>query len=302
MDTIVLWVMLDDHPKIYFNRERFKPLFSFGWKVLVSNFIDTVYKNLRSLLIGKVYTEADLAYYNRGNRLPELVITNVNSSIQSVFFPAYVANTEDASKLKKLVKKSISTSTYLIFPCMVGLAVVSKTLVVLLYTEMWEAAVPYMWIGCYSYLFWPLHTANLQIIQAMGRSDITLKIEIVKKLITVICLLVSIRFGVFAVAACAIPLAIISLLLNSAPNKKLLGYSIVEQFKDYFPALWMSGVMGVIIFCVGLIDIPKFPLIVIQIIAGVAIYVILSSITKNESYSYIKNKARWILDRKTMKK
>lgn len=291
IDTFILWLMLDWHPGFRFSVDRFKPLYSFGWKVFVSNLIDTTYKNLRSLLIGKVYTEADLAYYNRGNRLPELVITNINSSIQSVFFPAYSATANDSGKLRSLVKKSISTSTYLIFPCMIGLAVTSRTLIILLYTEKWLFAVPYMWIGCYSYLFWPLHTANLQVIQAMGRSDITLKIEVIKKTVTIISLIISIRFGVFAVAACAIPLAVFSLVVNAVPNKKLLDYSLVEQFKDFWPALWMSGIMGGIVYCVGLINIPRLPLLALQILTGGGVYLLLSVITKNESFAYVKNRA-----------
>lgn len=298
MDTVILWMMIDWHPKLCFRFERFKPLYSFGWKVFVSNLIDTIYKNLRSLLIGKVYTESDLAYYNRGNRLPELVITNVNTSIQSVFFPAYSLSADNKAKLKLLVRQSISVSTYLIFPCMIGLAVVSKTLIIFLYTDTWIEAVPYMWIGCYNYMFWPLHTANLQVIQAMGRSDITLKIEILKKVITVISLIAAIRYGVFAVAVSAVPLAIFSLIVNAAPNKELLDYSLSEQFKDFWPALWMSIVMGGSVYFIGKLSFPLFPLLILQIISGVIIYLTLSFITKNNSFLYMKNRVFSIINRK----
>ncbi|MDO4273049.1 MAG: lipopolysaccharide biosynthesis protein [Eubacteriales bacterium] len=292
MDTVILWLMLEWHPSFRFSLERFKPLYSFGWKVFFSNLIDTLYKNLRSLLIGKVYTEADLAFYNRGNRLPELVITNVNTSIQSVFFPAYSAANGNKMGLKSLVRKSIASSTYLIFPCMMGLAVVSENLISILYTDVWMEAVPYMWIGCFSYVFWPLHTANLQVIQAMGRSDIILKIEILKKAVTVICLIWMIQYGVFAVAVCAIPLAVFSLLVNAYPNSKLLDYSIKEQFLDLFPALWMSLVMGICVYLAGLFPLAQIPKLIVQIIAGVFVYISLSALTKNSSYCYVKRRAK----------
>lgn len=291
MDTVILWKMLDWHPRFQFSFQRFKPLFSFGWKVFVSNLIDTFYKNLRSLLIGKVYTQSDLAFYNRGNHLPELIISNVNTSIQSVFFPAYSSAIGDKSKLRELVRKSISISTYLIFPAMTGLAVVSSTLVQLLYTDVWSAAVPYMWIGCFSYAFWPLHTANLQVIQAMGRSDISLKLEIIKKAVTVICLIWSIRYGVFAVAVCALPLSIFSLLVNSFPNKSLLNYPFRMQLADIFPALWMSGVMGCCVFLAGGLPLGNFLKMSVQLVTGGMIYLFLSVLTHNQSFIYVKTRA-----------
>ena len=295
MDTLILWLMLDWHPSFRFSSKRFVPLYSFGWKVFVSNLIDTVYKNVRSLLIGKVYTEADLAYYNRGNRLPELVITNVNTSIQSVFFPAYAKTADEKNALKNLVRKSISISTFLIFPCMVGLAITSRNLIILLYTDKWTEAVPYMWIGCYSYMFWPLHTANLQVIQATGRSDITLKIEILKKSITVISLIIAIHYGVIYVAACAIPLAIFSYIVNAYPNKKLINYSLKEQFIDLWPALWMSIVMGTAVYFVNRLEINRIVLLLLQILTGMTVYLILSIITKNQSFGYVKKRVKIFL-------
>lgn len=291
MDTVILWKMLDWHPRFCFSYQRFRPLFSFGWKVFVSNLIDTFYKNLRSLLIGKVYTQSDLAFYNRGNHLPELIISNVNTSIQSVFFPAYSSANGDKTTLRALVRKSISISTYLIFPAMTGLAVVSSTLVRLLYTDVWSAAVPYMWIGCFSYAFWPLHTANLQVIQAMGRSDISLKLEIIKKAVTVICLIWSIRYGVFAVAVCALPLSIFSLLVNSFPNKSLLNYSFRMQITDIFPALWMSGVMGCCVFLAGTLPLTSIVKLAVQLVIGGVTYLFLSIVSHNPSFGYVKERA-----------
>lgn len=292
MDTVILWMTIEWHPKVKFSLGRFKPLYSFGWKVFISNLLDTIYKNLRSLLIGKVYTESDLAFYNRGNRLPELVITNVNTSIQSVFFPAYTAVNTDTEKLKELVRKSISSSTYLIFPCMTGLAVISRTLITILYTDVWTEAVPYMWIACFSYAFWPMHTANLQVVQALGRSDITLRLEIIKKTVTVFCLLVTIRISVLAVAMSAVPLAVFSIILNAYPNKRLLDYSVKEQMLDVMPTFLMSALMGICVFLLGLLPFHPLLKLAVQVTGGVAVYIGCSIATKNSNFTYFFEKAK----------
>ena len=295
MDTVILWMTIGWHPQLKFSIQRFQSIYSFGWKVFVSNLIDTIYKNLRSLLIGKVYTESDLAFYNRGNRLPELVITNVNTSIQSVFFPAYAAANSDKKRLKELVRKSISSSTYLIFPAMTGLAVVSATLISILYPDVWKNAVPYMWFACFSYAFWPIHTANLQVIQALGKSDITLRLELLKKIVTVACLLVTIHIGVLAVAACAIPLAIFSVIVNTYPNKKLLGYSLKEQLIDVFPAMAMSAIMAIVVVIIGYIPVSNVLRLVLQIVGGALVYIVCSIASKNVNYIYFKRKAEGYL-------
>ena len=152
-----------------------------------------------------------------------------------------------------------------------------------------------MWIGCYSYMFWPLHTANLQVIQATGRSDITLKIEILKKSITVISLIIAIHYGVIYVAACAIPLAIFSYIVNAYPNKKLINYSLKEQFIDLWPALWMSIVMGTAVYFVNRLEINRIVLLLLQILTGMTVYLILSIITKNQSFGYVKKRVKIFL-------
>ena len=181
VDTLVLWITVKWRPKKCFSFKRLKALFSYGWKLLVASLIDSTYTELRQLLIGKFYTSSDLAYYNRGNTFPKIIVTNINSSIDSVLLPTMSQEQERAYRVKQMTRKSITLSSFLIFPMMVGLAVCAKPIVLLLLTEKWLGCVPFIQIFCISFAFYPIHTANLNAIKAMGKSQIFLKLEIIKK-------------------------------------------------------------------------------------------------------------------------
>ena len=181
IDTIILWITVKWRPIRAFSLERLKDLFSFGWKLLVSALMDTVYTNIRQLFIGKLYSSADLAHYNRGKQFPDLIVTNVNTSIDSVLLPA-MSNVQDyKDNVKSMTRRAIKTSTYLMAPLMMGLAFTGKSVVGLILTDKWLPCVFYMQIFCITYMFYPIHTANLNAIKAMGRSDLFLKLEIEKE-------------------------------------------------------------------------------------------------------------------------
>ena len=286
IDTLVLWFTVKWRPKLAFSLKRLKNLFSYGWKFLVSSLLDTGYNELRSLVIGKMYTPADLAYYNKGKNFPNLIVTNVNSSIQSVLFPA-MANCQDKKEqVKSMCRRSIRTSSYIMLPLMTGLALVAEPFVKLLLTEKWLQCVPYLQIACFTFAFMPIHTANLQAIKAMGRSDIFLKLEIIKKIMGLAVLIFVAPFGVLAIAFSGILTTILSSIINSYPNRKLLNYNYFEQLKDLFNGFLPLIVMSVLVYLTGLVNIGEFPLIVMQVIVGMISYVAVSALTKNDSFIY----------------
>ena len=186
VDTVILWLTVKWRPKAVFSFSRLKGLISYGWKLLVSALLDTVYNNVRQLIIGKMYSSADLAYYNKGKQFPATIITNVNTAIDSVLFPVISAKQDDTKKVKSMTRRAIQTSSFLIWPIVIGLAASAETVVRLLLTDKWLPCVPFLQIFCITYGFWPIHTANLNAIKAVGRSDIFLKLEIIKKVIGVI--------------------------------------------------------------------------------------------------------------------
>lgn len=285
--VIVLFFIVDWRPQFIFSFQRAKILFSFGWKMLVSSLIDVIYTNSRSLVIGKMYTPDMLAYYNRGEQLPSLIVNNINGSIQSVIFPALSAYQDDKEKVKSIVRRAVTLSSFAVFPMMAGLAASAESVVELLLTDKWLEAVPFVQIACLYFAFWPVHTANLQAISALGRSDIFLKLEIIKKVIGIIILLFTIPLGVYAIMFGTVIGSIFSLFINAAPNKKLLNYSYLEQFKDILPNLIVSILMLCIISGVNYIDLSNFLTLSLQILIGVVSYIILAWIFRNESFLYI---------------
>ena len=287
IDTLILWITVKWRPKKMFSWERLKGLLSYGWKLLASSLLDTVYNNLRNLIIGKIYTSADLAYYNQGDKFPKVIVTNINASIDSVLLPSMAGEQDHRDRVKSMTRRAIKTSTYIMAPLMMGLMFCAEPVVKLLLTDKWLPCVPYLRIFCFTYMFWPIHTANLNAIKAMGRSDLFLKLEIVKKIMGLTLLLLTMRISVMAMAYSLIVSRICSQVLNSWPNWKLLDYNYFEQLRDILPSIVMALLMGIIVYFVGLLRLPTIIVLFIQIIAGAAIYVGTSALLHLEEFEYL---------------
>jgi len=290
VDTFILWVTLDWRPIRAFSLNRLKGLFGFGWKLMLSSLIDRVYNELRQLIIGKVYTTNDLAFYNKGKQFPNLIISNVNTSIDSVLFPAMSGVQDNKMRIKNMTRRSIKTSTYFLTPMLLGLFVIAEPFVILILTSKWLSCVTFLRIFCLVFIFYPVNTANLNAIKAMGRSDIYLKLEIIKKVIGFMLLIVTMFVSVKALAYSLLVSSIISQFINSWPNKMLLNYSFKEQMLDIFPSLVLSIIMGVVIWPISYIKINSILIIILQIVCGIIIYILLSYIFKIETFNYIVKK------------
>lgn len=285
--TIVLWFTVKWRPKLLFSFTRLKGLISYGWKLLVSGLIDAIYNNIRQLIIGKLYTSADLGYYNKGKQLPYTVINNINTSIDSVLLPAMSSEQDNAEKVKSMTRRAIKTSSYIMWPLMIGFVFAAEQIVELLLTQKWMGCVPYLRIFCITYAFYPIQTANLNAIKAMGRSDLFLKLEIVKKIVGMVVLLCTMWHGPLVMAYSLLLTSVISQVINSWPNKKLLNYSYLEQLKDIIPYILLSIVMGAIIYFVGFINTNIVIKLFLQIIVGIVVYVLGSIILKLDSFKYL---------------
>lgn len=287
IDTLILWITVKWRPKKMFSTQRLKSLFSYGWKLLVSSLLDTVYNNVRQLIIGKIYTKSDLAYYNNGKKYPEYLVSNINTAIDSVLLPTMSNEQEHPERVKSMTRRAIKTATFIIMPLMVGFAVCSKQLVSLILTDKWLPAVPFMQIFCISFAFYPIHTANLNAIKAVGRSDLFLKLEIIKKSIGVVTIIIAVKFGVMAMAYSMLVTSFISQVVNSWPNKKLLNYSYLEQVKDMLPQIGLSLLMGMIVYFVSFLHLNSLTALLIQIPIGVIVYWLFSKLFHIESFEYI---------------
>ena len=287
VDTLILWITVKWRPKMMFSFERFKGLFSFGWKLLVSQLIDTVYNNLRQLIIGKLYNADNLAFYNRGYMLPNVFVGNVNTAIDSVLFPVMSNAQDNVESVRAMTRRSIQVSSYLMWPIMLGIAAVSKPLVVVLLTEKWLPCVPYVIIFCVSYAFMPMETANLNAIKALGRSDIFLRLTVIKKVVGFIILIATMWFGPLIMAASNLFFSIVNQIINAWPNRKLLKYSYGQQIADILPSILLSGAMFGAVWCVQYLNLGNFLTLLIQIVIGVAVYMVGSKILRIESFDYI---------------
>lgn len=299
VDTIILWVTVKWRPKRIFSWKRLKVLFSFGWKLLASALLETFYNNIRQLIIGKLYTSSDLAQYNRGKQFPDLIVSNINTSIDSVLLPVMSKLQDDPKQIKAMTRRSIKTSTYIMAPLMMGLAFCAESIVGLILTDKWLPCVPFLRIFCITYMFYPIHTANLNAIKAMGRSDLFLKLEIAKKIVGMALLLSTMWFGVMAMAYSLLISSVTSQIINSWPNRKLLNYRYLDQLKDILPGIALAIFMGCCVNLVGLLHLSNTVTLLIQIPMGAAIYIGASAALRLESYEYLMGLIRTALKRFT---
>ncbi len=292
IDTLILWMTVKWRPKKMFSWERLKGLLSFGWKMLASSLLDTVYNNIRSLIIGKMYSSSDLAFYDQGKKFPNVIVTNINTSIDSVLLPTMASAQDDASRVKSMTRRAIKTSTYIMALLMMGLAFCAEPIVRLVLTDKWLPCVPFLRIFCITYMFYPIHTANLNALKAMGRSDLFLKLEIAKKVVGMVLLLSTMWFGVMAMAYSLLVSSVLSQIINSWPNRKLLNYGYLEQLKDILPGIVLAVLMGCCVSLISLLGLSNVVTLLIQIPLGAVIYIAASAVLHLESFEYLMDMIR----------
>lgn len=274
-------------PSLVFSIDSFKKLFGFGWKLLVSGLINTTYNNLYYLVIGKFYSAIDLGYYTNAQKLRDVACISTSTAFQKVTYPVLSNIKNENTRLKNIYRKMIINCVYVNFPLMIGLAVVAKPLILLLFGVKWEKSVIYFQILCLAGMLYPLDSINLNILQVKGRSDLFLKLEIIKKVINTLFILIPIIFGwgILGLIWMMVIDAVISFIINSSYSKKIIDYSVLDQVKDIYLIFIISLIMGGITYFIGGI-LPNYNIIklIIQVLAGGIIYIILSWIFKIEQF------------------
>ena len=266
-----LFITVEWRPSAGFDAERLKGLFCFGWKILASGLIDTI--------IGKRYSQADLGGYSRGEQFPKLITSNLSAAIQAVLLPAYAKNQSDPVRLKGMMKQSIRFSAFAVFPMMAGLAGCSVPLVRVLLTDKWLDSVPYLCIMCLCYAFWPIHVTNLQMVTALGRSDLFLKLEILKKALGIVILLISLPHGIIFMLLLKAADEFLCTFINAWPVRNLIGYGIAEQYLDMLPSAVCAAAMGGVVWEMQKLEaggLGPAAILLLQIAAGMLLYAGLS--------------------------
>lgn len=298
--TAILWFTVKWRPKLICSLERLKGLFSFGWKMLSSALLDTGYQQLWQLIIGKLYSPADLAFFNQGQKFPNLIVTNINASIDSILLPTMASEQDHRERVRDMTRRAIKTSIFIMAPMMMVLAFSSTNVVTLVLTEKWLPCVPFLCIFCINYMFWPVHTANLNAINALGRSDIFLKLEIIKKVVGLSVLFFTMQYGVMTMAYGMLLTDVLSQIINSWPNRKLLGYGYLHQLRDLLPSIVLAVVSGGAAYGIGMMHLPIHLALVItlQVIVGAVTYLVLSYLFRIDSLLYLFQAIKPIVVRK----
>lgn len=286
IDTLILWITVKWRPKAVFSLSKIKALLSYGWKLVVAELFNEFYNNVRTLIIGKFYSASDLAYYSKGREYPSSISASLNASYNSVLFSALSKEQEDLQLMRATVKRGMKISLYIIAPIMVGMAAVAEPLIKIFLTDKWLPCVPFFRVFCTIYLFSSVQTINMQVPKALGRSDITIKLEFIKKIIITIILVISAFFGVMAIAVGSLISQVFLYILNAYPVGKLLDYPIGKQLKDVMPELSITAIMGVAVYMVSFFIKNDIVLLVCQVAAGIVLYIVLSAVTHNENFEY----------------
>ena len=292
--NIIMWYMVKWKPKLLFSGKRLRSLFSFGGRTFMASLLHYVYTDFCSLIIGKSFSSAALGIYNKGITFPQFIVSNLDGPIQSVMFPALASFQEDKAKLKKMVRRAIVTSSFLVIPAMVGLAVVARPLVIVLLTEKWLPCVFFLQWACIKFAFWPLQSTNLQVLKAMGEGKILLRIEVAKKIIMIagFCVAAFVFRSLEAVVIFDAFTTLISILIGALPNRKLIGYSLREQLADVIPFIGLSALMGLIIMSIKIPGLGYLPLMMVQAFAGIVVYFAMAWILRLECLQYLINIVR----------
>jgi len=277
-------------PSLVFKIDSFKRLFGFGWKLLVSGLIDTLYKNIYYIIIGKFFSATSLGYYTNGKKIVDIASQSITTSVQKVSYPVLSSIKDDSERLRNGYRKIIKNSVFITFPLMIGLAAVAEPFIMIVFGEKWINSIPYLQILCFGIMLFPLHAINLNILQVKGRSDLFLKLEIVKKIIGIsfITIVMVFRLGIIALLWTSVVGSYIAYFVNSYYSAQLLSYSTKEQIKDISVIFTISILMGVLVYFTGImISGNNFIKIFSQISIGLLSYIGLSKLFKIEELKTI---------------
>ena len=286
---VVIWFSSGWYPSFVFSKKSFRQLFSFGWKLTTANIITTIYNNLYTLVIGKVFSPTLVGHYNRANGYAQMPMNIVNSLSMGVNFPILAKIQDDNERLRKVYTKLMKVPMYVLYPILIGLIILAEPLVIVLIGEKWLPCVPMLQILCVGYMFMPLSNANLSLILVKGRTDLTLKMELIKKPFAFFILFVSIPFGIIWMVAGRALYSVLVFFYNSYYTKKILNYGWKEQLVALLPIYRNVIIMAIFVYTsISFIDSNPIKLIV-GIIVGMASYIATSILLHDESYHEVKN-------------
>ncbi|MGM0933373.1 MAG: lipopolysaccharide biosynthesis protein [Bacteroidota bacterium] len=292
LGSIQLWIYSKWMPSLVFNIEKFKDHFNYGYKLTLSGLLNTIFNNIYLIIIGKFFSPAQVGFYTRAETMKQLPVTNISSALNKVTFPLFASIQDDDARLKRVYKQLMQMVVFIIAPVLIFLGVLAEPTFRFLFTEKWLPAVPYFQILCVTGILYPIHAYNLNILKVKGRSDLFLKLEVIKKIIIVITIVFAIQFGIMALLFGQIFTSIMAFFINTHYTGKFINYSAWQQSKDIIPIILLSVFSGVVIFILDYYLKIYNQLDIIRIlggsIVGLLVYLPLAKMLKFNSLNDIK--------------
>ncbi len=298
INTTLFWIYSKWRPAWQFSKTSFNELFSFGSKLLLAGLIDTIWKNIYYLVIGRFYSAGQLGQYTRAEQFNTIFSSNLTAVVQRVSYPTLSSIQDEAERLRSAYQKIIKVTMLVAFTCMLGLAAISKSLVIVLIGEKWMEAASFLQIICFSGMLYPLHALNLNILQVKGRSDLFLKLEIIKKAIAVLPIIFGIFFGIKYMLLGSVGTSFIGYLLNSHYSADLINYSSKDQIKDILPTFCIAFGVALCMWSFSLLQISNLLILIIQCTFGLLAVLLLYEKLGLSEYQEIKQMLFTILKRK----
>jgi teichuronic acid exporter len=289
--SILLWISSDWYPKRIFSVEKFQQHFHYGYKLTLSSILDIIFTNIYQIVIGRYYSPALVGYYTRANSLMMLPVGNVSGALNRVIFPLFSKVQDDIPRFRNAYKQIMQMVLFIITPIIVLMALLAKPLIILLFTDKWIAVVPIFQIICFTGVLYPIHKYNLLVLQVKGRSDLFLKLEVIKKVALSVILIVSFFYGFYALLWGQLLFSIVALLINTHYAGRMLEYTMMQQLKDIAPVFAFAMIMGVVTYFVAnaLKDYNNITQLLVAGLSGGIIYLIVAHVFNFESIKDIKN-------------
>lgn len=280
VNTLFLWIYSEWRPILAYSWKSFNELFSFGSKLLATSLLNAIYNNIQTIVIGKLYAAKSLGLYTRAAHFADLPSQQFTSVFMRVTFPVLCKVQDDLERLTSVYRRMLRVSAYIVFPLLIGMAAVAHPMIEVFIGKQWIECAYMLQIICFAEMWYPIHAINLDILQVSGRSDLFLKIEIYKKIVSLALLAISAPFGIIAMCYSNLLSSLICLYINTYYSSKILGISLLSQLKDLFPTISLAMVMFVIVQVVIFFISNVFAQLVVGVIVGVIVYISLSYILR----------------------
>ncbi len=285
--AIMYWHTQHWLPHFKFSKESFRQLFAFGSKLLGSSIIEIIYGNIYTIVIGKKFSSTLLGYYSKGQGIANLPSSILMGTIANVSYPILSTIQNDDARLADAYRRMIRLAAFIIFPLMIGLAVLAKPLIIVLLTSKWSDAAIYLQILCFALMWYPIHSLNLNLLEVKGRSDLFLRLQIIKKVLGILFLIISIPFGVVGMCWGQVLYSLVSLFINTIYTGKLIGVGLFRQILDFVPSICYSGLMGLLVFLFLTLVSGVLLQLILGIIVGLLVYLLLAFLTRSADLAYL---------------